>query len=166
MALIANKLESIRHITLLVLLTGVAYYDLRFRIVPNFLTAPALVVGLVLLGAEGLEAFLRTIWLALLLTYPFFYGFQKGWMGGGDVKLVAVVSVLAGQKLATAVFWAGILAGGTLSLVSLAMASLRDENADARGPIWVPYAAGYALGAMLLQALLALGWAPLPSLLN
>ncbi|NMB24568.1 MAG: hypothetical protein GX986_03455 [Firmicutes bacterium] len=160
-------IESIRSCMLLGLLMGSIYYDLRFRIIPNWLTAPGLVMGLLMLTLDGVSGFLQAVWLVCLLTYPFVFGFQRGWVGGGDVKLVAAVGLLSGLDLAIPIFLAGTIMAGVFSLYCLAGASPRgrwDGRNTIAEKVWIPYGACYALGALVLKGILAWGLIPLAGL--
>jgi Flp pilus assembly protein protease CpaA len=151
-----------RQFVLTMLLAGAMFYDLRYRIVPNFLIALAGGVGVVLAAMEGIDVCLKTILLALLTCYPFYYGYEKGWMGGGDVKLVAAISLLVGEELAGTYFLAGTMGGGFMSLVCLLLSRTEHSVDDGEGggkPVVVPYAAIYAASGLLIQILLfAGGW--------
>lgn len=76
-----------------------AFYDIRWRRIPNWLVLTALVVGL---GActwlGGLNGLLRGaggFGIALLLYFPLYLA--RG-MGAGDVKLMAAMGVCLGAK--------------------------------------------------------------------
>lgn len=74
-----------------------AYFDIRWRRIPNWLTLAALVLGLSLniLLPQGLGAGQSGIGIAvgLLMYFPLYL--LKG-MGAGDVKLAAAIGSLAG----------------------------------------------------------------------
>lgn len=110
---------------LVILATGVVYLvaiiaavtDVRTGKVPNWLTVPALLVGLGLnvgfLGVGGLKASLAgtaigiSIWFVMpIIGTP---------LGGGDVKLLAAIGALRGPHfllyvLVLSCLWAGLLA--------------------------------------------------------
>lgn len=149
-----------RQFVLTMLLAGALFYDLRYRIVPNFLIAIAGGVGVVLAAIEGIDVCLKTILLALFTSYPFYYGYEKGWMGGGDVKLVAAISLLVGEGLAITYFLAGTIGGGIISFIGLLLcrAEHRADNGPGGGQsVVVPYAAIYAASGLLVQ-ILSIGW--------
>lgn len=140
---------------------GLAYEDWRWRRLPN-----ALLLGGILLGAVhwlvyGLLPFGATLSDAglaalagLLLFLPLYVG---GWMGAGDVKLLAVIGWLGGLKVLFATLLyasvlAGLLAVLLLSPACRAYMSSRQIEARLRGRI--PLGAG--LAAALLG--LAFGW--------
>ena len=139
------------------LLLLVALIDLEHRLVLNnvmFLSMIALLVlspfwtelGLTrsFLGDEGMVASLLNsiltglgcflVFLAIFLAYP------KG-TGGGDVKLVGVIGLLAGFPDAVIGLWLGIMSGGlvAIGLLALRKAGLKDK---------IPYGTFLASGAI------------------
>ena len=94
--------------------------DLRSRRIPNALTVTGAAAALVLRAPHGWEALgdgLLGIGLGLLLTVPFFL--VKA-LGGGDVKLVAVVGAFMGPvELLGACLLIGLL-GGVVALIEAA----------------------------------------------
>lgn len=94
--------------------------DVRDRRIPNVLTLPFWVIGIAVHGLlEGLpglkEAGLG--WLILLaMTLPFWL---LGWMGAGDVKLMAAVGALVGADQALAVLLAVVLTGLVMAVIQL-----------------------------------------------
>ena len=146
---------------LTILSTGAVFCDLRYRIVPNFLIGLALIVGLVLAGVEGLEVLIKTILLSLVVSYPLYYGFERGWMGGGDVKLVIATSIVAGEELAMTYFLCGTFGGGIVSLTSLVLSRARTSEQKEQ-IIMVPYAAAYSLGVLLVQMITIIRDLPVP----
>lgn len=81
----------------LLLLVLCAYWDIRYRRIPNWATLPGVALGLGLnglfLGWQGL----KTSGLGLLVGFgALLVLFVLGWMGGGDVKLMAAVGALKG----------------------------------------------------------------------
>jgi len=144
----------VRYLVLFVLLLGAIISDLRFRIVPNILILPALITGMGLACLDGFPGFVRTIWLTVLLAFPSYYGFRRGWMGGGDVKLVATTSLLLGENLAALCFLAGAISGGMFSLFAMVKHGAGRGNVDSDHPTYVPYAAAYALGVVLAKMLM------------
>lgn len=93
-----------------------AFYDLKQRRLPNFLTlgmhiptlAVLLIAGHGLLGASITSCLLA--WgLALALTLP---AYAANWLGAGDVKFLAAIGLLTGLKfLLVSYIIAGLIAG-------------------------------------------------------
>lgn len=105
----------------LIVIIGV-YFDLRERRIPNWITIPALGGGLVFHGLSGgipgiPAALVGALAGAAILALPY----ALGWVGGGDLKLLAAVGALMGAPFAlwTIVFAsaaAGIMAVGWLAM--------------------------------------------------
>ena len=76
----------------IVLVTVATRADVRTRTIPNSITFPALLLGLVLhttvSGADGLKSALAGMAVAGGVLLP---GWLFRWMGAGDVKLMAAV---------------------------------------------------------------------------
>jgi prepilin peptidase CpaA len=102
---------------LVVVLAVAVFFDVREHRIPNWLTLPTwlvgLVVGVVFGGLDGLLEHGGGLLLLLLLTVPFFI---FGWMGAGDVKLIAAVGSLVGSSVALDVLLGVVLAGLVMSL--------------------------------------------------
>lgn len=105
---------------LLVLLGVAAVTDLRTYTIPNWLTGPAVIVGITLhtvtMQLTGLVFSLEGAALGFGLFVTLYV---CGWMGAGDVKLYAAVGSFLGpaQTISAAVVIA--LVGGLLALVML-----------------------------------------------
>ncbi|HEX4037288.1 MAG TPA: A24 family peptidase [Acidobacteriaceae bacterium] len=97
-------------------LTG-AVFDVRSRRIPNFITLPGILFGLLLhllLGGWKQMAFAA---LAGLICGGLFLIFWlAGGMGAGDVKLMAAVAAIAGMPLVTYLLILTALAGGVMAL--------------------------------------------------
>ena len=91
--------------------------DLRSRRIPNLLTGPAMVVGLLLhLAAGGWKGCTGSL-LALLLCGSIFFAFHlAGGMGAGDVKLIAAEACLLGLPNAASLLLCTAISGGVLAL--------------------------------------------------
>ena len=101
--------------------------DMRWRRIPNWLTFPAMGLGLLVNALEGgwngLVRGAAGLLLALLLTVPLF---ALGFVKAGDVKLVAAFGIIKGvgattvQSFALWAFLYGALIGGLWALMTLA----------------------------------------------
>lgn len=98
------------------------YTDLRYRRIPNRITLPALVAGLLLNGLadwpSGLVSALSGVGIALgLWAISLLLG---GCMGAGDIKLLAAVGALCGARFLLAALYLAVLAGGVMAVVAAA----------------------------------------------
>jgi prepilin peptidase CpaA len=141
-------------ILLLCLLAGLlavaAFTDIRSRIIPNRLNLAVALLALPWWFATDLTGtdILIQIGLATGVLCIFASCFAIGMMGGGDVKLLAALSLwLPFQKLAVMLFWMAI-AGGVLTLGMVIAHRVR--NAPDRPEI--PYGVAIVAAALLIVA--------------
>lgn len=105
-------------IILVVLLILCSFEDARNKIIPNKYTIPALLAGLILMtlnnGVDGMkDSFFGFILGFLIFLIPFILGF----MGAGDVKLVAAIGALKGLTFTAYSLLASGLAGGIMVII-------------------------------------------------
>jgi prepilin peptidase CpaA len=149
-----------------IILFFAALHDLAFRTVPNWMPAVLLLAGSLLRIMSG------TLVLGLLAGLLIFLGaafcWRRGWLGGGDVKLLATAAVLVPPALAANLLLDVALAGGVLAILYLALARLVTQpfvtprprallrricraeryRIHRRGPL--PYASAIAAGALFV----------------
>ncbi len=145
----------------LVSCASVAYFDIRFRRIPNGLLVSMLLACTVFFlyagGMDGPESGLKIHWLSALTGFvaglAFFYPFWRlGVMGAGDVKLIAVLGFMFGlHGLWQLVVIGSVLAGlhACVLLLSNGRAVLgrwREGKGSRRG---VPFGAHLALATLL-----------------
>lgn len=136
----------------LLLLAVVAVWDLRCRLIPNWVVVglallflvPALVAGqwLSVLGGSAVAAVVFLIGVVL---------FHFGLIGGGDVKLTAALALWAGPAGVLKFLLLTSLAGGGVSLLCLAWAGAeawRRGDGFSRDAVQVPYGIAIALGGL------------------
>jgi prepilin peptidase CpaA len=105
---------------LLTLLILAALTDLRERRIPNWLTASAAALYPVyLMLSPGSIAWLGALGLSLLVGVVGLALFARELVGGGDVKLIAALSLWAGLEHFTMFALVTSLTGGLLSLAML-----------------------------------------------
>lgn len=103
--------------------TGIAsIYDLRERRIPNMVTFPMVLTGLlvaILLGGWGWSGFLDSLAAMFIVGFPCLIVYARGGGGAGDVKLMMGVGAWCGVDLGvyvliavslTGVIWAMLLA--------------------------------------------------------
>lgn len=120
---------------LLVLVLCCGIYDLRVRRIPNWLTMPALLGGVVsnaFLIRHGLLLALAGAGCALLVYLPLYL--VRG-MGAGDVKLMAAVGAICGPSNWFLIFVATALVAGVASLIAITFYKRAQETAHNLGVI-------------------------------
>lgn len=138
-----------------VLLVPVLFIDLEHRIIPDRITLPGIALGLALSFARAGLAGLWQALLAGLAAGAFFLVVavvSKGGMGGGDIKLAAMLGAFTDPvRVGVGVFLA-ILGGGVVGLVLMATRRKGRKDAIPFGPY---LAAGGFCGAEWGRELLA-----------
>lgn len=104
---------------LLVLLVVGLYTDIRFRKLPNWLTFPAIIIGIGMHiwanGWQGAADSLGGVLFALVLFLPFI----QGGLGGGDLKFLAAIGAVKGFEFVLWTTLFGAFLGGLVSVVVL-----------------------------------------------
>jgi prepilin peptidase CpaA len=145
------------------------FTDLRARLIPNAVTIPLAIAGIGLALAHGAIATLVCIGIMLgILTIGTFF-FSMGWLGGGDVKLLAAGAGALGYPDVVPFMLFTAIGGGALAVVvATATGSLRPVAASTVGilrpflfkgtvapspsgkSIKLPYGIAIAFGALLV----------------
>ena len=136
------------------LLAAIAYVevirqDWKYRRIPNLLSIFITLLAFVRLIAAGNLAYVG--WSAMVAVIIFIisaFFFARGWLGGGDVKLIAVSSLLIGYRDTYQFLVYMALAGGLLSIVLLAAKMMRLNNKNQKST--VPYGIAISLSAMFV----------------
>jgi prepilin peptidase CpaA len=162
-------------IALIAIMAAGAWYDVRWRRIPNDLTVPAIVLGLSLRGTGAVLAHdgwmlvdgLGGMAIAFAVTFPLFA--VRG-VGGGDVKLLMAAGVFLGMSRIGAALLLGAVVGGVMGLVqawrrgvilpvllgcrdllvhclTLGRAGARPEMSE-RSTLTIPYGVAIAVGSM------------------
>jgi leader peptidase (prepilin peptidase)/N-methyltransferase len=126
----------------------ITFVDIEFQIIPDRITLPGIVMGLLLMP----DPFMRTTLLGykasvigLLSGGGFFYlvaVLSRGGMGGGDIKMMAMVGALMGWKTVMLTTFLGSLTG---SVVGLFLMIFRGRGRKAK----IPFGPFLALGAVI-----------------
>lgn len=109
---------SIVDFFLIGLLILAVYYDIKTKKIPNKITIPAIIIGIIWSTVNsGFDGFLINMYGFLLGLAVFLIPYMLGGMGAGDVKLMAAIGAIKGWKfiLLTSLWTA--LAGGVIVLV-------------------------------------------------
>ena len=129
-------------------LIAAAAVDIRQRRVPNLLVAAAALSGIaafVLTGHAGL------LWQPLLAALAIVLVgvplFARGWVGGGDIKLLAAAAFWFTATAALQYVAAVLLAGGVLALIAIGWRRVRGKQVSRHDDAGLPYAVAIAVGA-------------------
>ncbi len=99
--------------------TVAAYWDIKYRKIPNWLTFPAMLLGVILNLTFNYRTWYFSL-LGLLVGFLFFLlPFILGGIGAGDVKLLMALGAFLGMKPIILVGLCSGIAGGLLSLLEL-----------------------------------------------
>lgn len=123
-----NELEAVRGALFLTILLGIAMTDAREYIIPDEFSIGGLILGLGLSLVQGLEGLKYSaigavvgfvvLWLVAWLGK---HAFKKEAMGGGDIKMMAMVGAFVGWKGVFLTIFLGSVVGtvvfGPLALI-------------------------------------------------
>jgi prepilin peptidase CpaA len=141
-----------------------AMYDFAVRIIPN---GVSMIVAIAGLGRNGMESqLLAALFGAGLVFAGAWQCWRRGWIGGGDVKLLTACTLLVHPATIPELVVATALAGAVLALCYLALERLLPTGVSPRprgrlGRIWraerrritrrlsLPYACAIAAGVVL-----------------
>lgn len=110
-------LDSILSLAVL-LLWGipVVYFDLTRHRIPNLLTYSGMVAGLLIFLLFRRDQ-IANFPVAFLIGFGVYYlCYMFGWIGGGDVKLMAMVGLLGGTRFLAEVMLYSAVIGGLIAL--------------------------------------------------
>jgi prepilin peptidase CpaA len=135
-----------------------AVTDLRERRIPNAVTYPALAIAAgCAISLGGLPLLLESVLGALVCATPLALAVWRGWMGAGDVKLMAVAGLVsataAGWTFSLIVLLDVAMAGGAQAVLWLLAAKARRRDRPRSVPYGIAIAAGtgwaFLIGAPL-----------------
>jgi prepilin peptidase CpaA len=138
------SLDSLRMGVLILMLVSACVTDARGRCIPNTLTFPALLMGLVLAAAQGGLPRLGLALGGIAVASVALLAYAGRMLGAGDVKLLCAVGALTGPRFAGFSLLGAALTGGLLAFV---------WTLCRRGPR-LPYAPAIAGGVALTAWLL------------
>ena len=131
------------------MLVVAAGFDLRSRTIPNSLNLAIALLAIPFWWATGLSAWPDAalhLGVAAFVFGAFAGLFALGWMGGGDVKLVAAVALWLPWQAVLVLLVLMSLAGGVLTLAMVARRKLAGHEQE----IEIPYGVAIAFGALWL----------------
>ncbi len=126
------------------LLLVVAGTDISHKIIPNVITFPGIVIGLISAATilplglvNGLLGLLVGGGILWLLAWASPYLFGKEGMGGGDIKLLAMIGAFLGWKPAVMTIMVGSFLGSLVGLTLIASKVIKREDYIPFGPFLV-----------------------------
>ena len=156
---------------LVVLFAIVMYTDFRWLRIPNAVTYPAMLIGLVLGAVEGIPGGLfsgglvdhvAALVLAFAISYPFY---TAGGLKAGDAKLLMAIGAVRGTNFLLVAAVYGALIGGVIAIGFIAKRRLERPAAGAEAPTVarlmkssIPYGIALGLGGLLALGLEAAGF--------
>jgi prepilin peptidase CpaA len=116
----------------------------------NVTCAFVLVLALVAAALSGLSLSLwQNLFVFVLVLVLGTVAFSAGWLGGGDVKLLASLALWMDIRTALWFLAAVFLSGGLLALIFMAGRAAYGRSARDRGRKSVPYGIAIAVGAIV-----------------
>jgi prepilin peptidase CpaA len=109
-------MSSIASFLLAILLAVAAVQDVRSRRIPNWLVAGTALLALASLASVSPANVPSHLGVALAVLAAGMVVWRCGWLGGGDVKLVAALALWAGPAHVGDLLVATVLAGGLLAM--------------------------------------------------
>ena len=122
----------------------VSVIDYDFKIIPDVITIPGMIVGL-LLSVFILPINLLSSFFGLLVGGVIFYSIAiitKGGMGGGDIKLIAMIGTYVGWQGVLFTIFSGAMIGSIIGLI-LILTGKKNRNDK------IPFGPFLACGAIL-----------------
>lgn len=148
----------VRLCVLSAVLIAVSILDLRHGVIPNRITYPAMGMGVLFAVPEGWESVFRAVG-GLLVGGGVLYGtallgsvlFRRDSLGGGDIKLLAVIGAFLGWQGALWSLYLGALIGAVVGVVMILL-----MRRDHRAPI--PFGPFLSLGSVACVIWRGMGW--------
>jgi prepilin peptidase CpaA len=165
-----QALLAVQGVILVAFVVTIIVTDWRSHRIPNAVTYPTMVVGLILGGLEstgsagfpgsvfsgGLLDHLAGLVIGFLVAYPFY---AAGGLKAGDGKFLMAVGALKGTMfLFQAAVW-GALIGGVIAIgfiLARRISARRLGTGETMGTVlhsWIPYGVALGLGALAALAL-------------
>ena len=116
-----NPLVFISYLVLCSALIAITFIDLEHKIIPDKITYPVMIAGIFL------SIFTRSFFPSVIGLFLgggillFIVVVSRGGMGGGDVKLAAMLGAFLGWKLVLLNLFLSFLLGGIVAVILLAM---------------------------------------------
>jgi leader peptidase (prepilin peptidase)/N-methyltransferase len=131
-----NLVDFVSAAALLAALVAISVIDLRYQIIPDAITLPGIPAGVLASLASHRVSWLESV-AGILLGAGLFVAvivLSRGGMGGGDLKLGAMLGAFLGWQALIVALFVAIVLGGASALVLLASGRLARKDAIPFGP--------------------------------
>ncbi|HEV2360048.1 MAG TPA: prepilin peptidase [bacterium] len=136
------SLAALRYGVLAFALLVVFFTDLEHQIIPNAVTYPGTVVGIILSAASGALGPSVVAAVAAGAVFLLLSLVSRGGIGGGDIKLAAMIGAFLGTPAVVVALFLAVALGAAAGLVLLAL-RLRNRKD------MIPFGPAMAAGAMI-----------------
>ena len=102
-----------------ILLIIAALHDVAARTIPNWVSLALFVLGVLLRANDGWTSLMYGLALGVVVFAVATFCWKRGWMGGGDVKLLAAAAVFVQPAHVGDMLIAVTLTGGVVGLIYL-----------------------------------------------
>jgi leader peptidase (prepilin peptidase)/N-methyltransferase len=135
------SIQSLVYIILSSALIIIAFIDLQEQIIPDVISLPGIVVGLILSFIVPYISFINSVLgalvgggIILIIAWVGSKIFKKEAMGGGDVKLTAMIGAFLGWRYTLiSLFW-GFFLGALIGIILIMTKIKKREDAIPFGP--------------------------------
>ncbi|MBI4235248.1 prepilin peptidase [Candidatus Peregrinibacteria bacterium] len=128
------------HITVFSFLIAIFFYDLTYKLIPDRFSLPAIVIALIgsllLKTMPPLEILLGGFGIFLFFAAQFYFSNGK-WIGGGDLRLGAIIGFLLGWKLGIVALLLAYVLGSLFSIPLLLTKKINRKTQIAFGPFLI-----------------------------
>ena len=97
-------------------------HDLAFRTIPNWIPGTLCLTGGLLRIVDG--SLIAGLLAGVVVLVAAMFCWRRGWLGGGDVKLIAACTLMVPPALVVSLLLDVALCGGALALLYLVLARL------------------------------------------
>jgi leader peptidase (prepilin peptidase) / N-methyltransferase len=133
---LGSGLHLLAGLALMATLIAITAIDLDCQLIPDVISLPGIVVGFVLSAIAGQPGWLDSL-IGILVGGGLFFVIivaSRGGMGGGDMKLGAMLGAFLGWKLVLVAALLAVLSGGVVAIILLALRSKGRKDAVPFGP--------------------------------
>jgi len=138
------SIQSLVYIILLSALIIIAFIDLQEQIIPDVISLPGIVVGLILSFIVPYMSFINSVLgtlvgggIILIIAWVGSIIFKKEAMGGGDVKLAAMIGAFLGWRYTIISLFLGFFIGALVGIILILSKIKSKEDMVPFGPFIV-----------------------------